>query len=89
MSETALKGSFLSPKAAYAHSSFSLLLQRFGAVLEALEKGQLVDLSAMPPAPEGECEDGLGEPGQGGAGQASHLHFCSGSSRPEALPTGF
>ncbi|XP_011368797.1 coiled-coil and C2 domain-containing protein 1B [Pteropus vampyrus] len=26
--------------------------KRFGAVLEALEKGQLVDLSAMPPAPE-------------------------------------
>ncbi|XP_054429055.1 coiled-coil and C2 domain-containing protein 1B isoform X2 [Pteronotus mesoamericanus] len=27
--------------------------KRFGAVLEALEKGQPVDLSAMPPAPEG------------------------------------
>lgn len=64
MSESGLKRSFLSPDSwgslAYAHSSFSLLLQRFGAVLEALEKGQPVDLSAMPPAPEGEYEDGGG-----------------------------
>lgn len=35
-------------------------VQRFGAVLEALEKGQPVDLSAMPPAPEGQYGDGGG-----------------------------
>ncbi|KAK2504391.1 hypothetical protein MC885_003145 [Smutsia gigantea] len=33
--------------------------KRFGAVLEALEKGQPVDLSAMPPAPEGQHGDDL------------------------------
>lgn len=71
------------------------LLQRFGAVLEALEKGQPVDLSAMLPAPEGQCGNGRGEPAQAGAGadQAPyphlHLHLCSGSPRPEAPPTGF
>lgn len=36
----------------------ALLLQRFGTVLEALEKGQPVDLSGMPPAPEGQSDNG-------------------------------
>lgn len=35
-----------------------LLLQRFGTVLEALEKGQPVDLSSVPPAPEGQSNNG-------------------------------
>uniref|UniRef100_A0A8C2V6M3 Coiled-coil and C2 domain-containing protein 1B n=1 Tax=Chinchilla lanigera TaxID=34839 RepID=A0A8C2V6M3_CHILA len=39
------------PQSLCPHLLFSPL-QRFGAVLEALEKGQPVDLSAMPPAPE-------------------------------------
>lgn len=63
-----------------------LLLQRFGAVLEALEKGQPVDLSAMPPAPEGQYGDGGGHLLQLGLPRHPHLHFCSGSPRP---PTGF
>lgn len=36
----------------------ALPLQRFGTVLEALEKGQPVDLSGMPPAPEGQSDNG-------------------------------
>lgn len=73
-------------------------LQRFGAVLEALEKGQPVDLSAMPPAPEGQHGDGGGTSqdwgwvwgrvsGLGLAWQ-SYLHLCSGAFRLEAPPTG-
>lgn len=34
------------------------LLQRFDTVLEALEKGQPVDLSGMPPAPDGQSDNG-------------------------------
>lgn len=36
----------------------TFLLQKFGTVLEALEKGQPVDLSGMPPAPEGQSNNG-------------------------------
>ncbi|KAK2107364.1 Coiled-coil and C2 domain-containing protein 1B [Saguinus oedipus] len=44
--------------------------KRFGAVLEALEKGQPVDLSAMPPAPEGQYGDSAGIcSGLGGVGK--------------------
>lgn len=43
--------------------------QRFGAVLEALEKGQPVDLSAMPPAPEGQYGDSGVGPAQAGIGK--------------------
>lgn len=78
---------------AYAPTVF--LPQRFAAVLEALEKGQPVDLSAMPPSPEGQYQGG----GAGGSllrlglGLAKHpypyLHLCSGFPRPEAPSTGF
>jgi len=43
--------------------------KRFGAVLEALEKGQPVDLSAMPPALEGQYGDGGVGPAQAGIGE--------------------
>lgn len=56
------------------------LLQRFGAVLEALEKGQPVDLSAMPPAPEGQCGN-CRVSSQAGLGKIIR------SGPPDTLPT--
>jgi hypothetical protein len=58
------------------------LLQRFGAVLEALEKGQPVDMSALPPAPEGlygqlevSAQAGVGR--ISGVGLARHFAYTS------------
>lgn len=83
--ETGLGGLFSpDPWGSLAYVPTVFLPQRFAAVLEALEKGQPVDLSAMPPSPEGQYQGrgGGGKPAQAraGAGQASlptHTYTCA------------
>lgn len=93
-SETGLRGLFSpDPWGSLAYVPALFLPQRFAAVLEALEKGQPVDLSAMPPSPEGQYQGGGGSLLRLGLGLAKHaypyLHLCSGFPRPEAPSTGF